>query len=148
MAPKIAPDCKKTQPGLRFDPALAQTRNRCFAPLNNVASNSFLVVPSPDVLTQEWEERPGDEVHSVGALGQRRVGKDALLQHGLSQTLVHVRLQVHEQACKDVQSGASYLSQGFEDNVLGSSSSWLADTVATYRPGRSWQLTQKNITKH
>ena len=58
-------------------------------------------LPSPDVLTQEWEERPGDEVHSVGALGQRRVGKDALLQHGLSQTLVHVRLQVHEQACKD-----------------------------------------------
>ena len=32
----------------------------------------------------------------------------------------------------DKQSGASYLLQGFEDNVLGSSSGWLADTVARY----------------
>ena len=40
-----------------------------------------------------------------------------------------------------LQSGASYHSQGFEDNVLGSSSGWLADTVATYCPGRPSQLT-------
>ena len=53
-------------------------------------------------------------------------------------------------AIEEVQSGASYLSpslsQGFED-VLGSSSGWLADTVATYCPGRPSQLTWKNITK-
>ena len=48
---------------------------------------------------------------------------------------------------EQVQSGASYLSQGFEDKVLGSSPGWLADTVATYCPGRPSQLTWKNITK-
>ena len=42
-----------------------------------------------------------------------------------------------------LQSGASYLSQGFEYNILGSSSGWLADTVATYCPGRPSQLTWK-----
>ena len=31
-----------------------------------------------------------------------------------------------------IQSGVSYLSQGFEGNVLGSSPGRLADTVATY----------------
>ena len=46
-----------------------------------------------------------------------------------------------------LQSGASYLSHGFEDNVLGSSPGWLADTVATYCPGRPSQLTWKNIIK-
>ena len=48
--------------------------------------------------------------------------------------------------CDLIQSGASYLLQGFEDNVLGSSTGWLADTVATYCPGRPSPLTWKNIT--
>ena len=47
-----------------------------------------------------------------------------------------------------LQSGASYTSQGFEDNVLGSSSGWLADTVATYCPGSPSQLTKTNVTKY
>ena len=49
--------------------------------------------------------------------------------------------------CLFVQSEATYLSHGFEDNVLGSSAGGLADTVATYCPGRPSQLTWKNITK-
>ena len=48
---------------------------------------------------------------------------------------------------QSLHSGASYLSQGFEDNVLGSSPGWLADTEATYCPSRPSQLTWKNITK-
>ena len=46
-----------------------------------------------------------------------------------------------------LQSGASYLSQGFEDDVLEGSPGWLAATVSTYCPGRPSQLTWKNITK-
>ena len=47
-----------------------------------------------------------------------------------------------------LQSGASYLSQGFEDNVLGSSSGWLADTVApTAQAGPRNSHGRKNITK-
>ena len=50
-------------------------------------------------------------------------------------------LSVYDSSCHYctivVQSGASYLSQGFGDNVLGSSPGWLADTVATYCPGSS-----------
>ena len=45
-----------------------------------------------------------------------------------------------------LQSGASYLSQGFEDNVLGSAPGRLADTAATYCAGRPSQLTWKNLT--
>ena len=48
---------------------------------------------------------------------------------------------------RSVQSGASHLSQGFEDYVLGSSPWGLADNVATYCPGRPSQLTWKNIIK-
>ena len=40
------------------------------------------------------------------------------------------------------------LLQGFEDDVLGNSPGWLADTAASYCPGRPSQLTQDNVTKH
>ena len=46
-----------------------------------------------------------------------------------------------------IQSWASYLLQGFEDNVMGSSPGRLADTVITYCPGRPSKLTWKKITK-
>ena len=47
-----------------------------------------------------------------------------------------------------VQSVRSTLSQGFEEDNLVNSSGWLADTTATYCPGRLSQLEWKNITKH
>ena len=47
-----------------------------------------------------------------------------------------------------LQSVFSTLSQGFEDDVLGNSPVWLADTAATYCPERPSQLTQENIAKH
>ena len=39
------------------------------------------------------------------------------------------------------------LYRGFADHDLGSSPGWLADTVATYCPGRPSQLKLKHITK-
>ena len=42
--------------------------------------------------------------------------------------------------CITIQSGAVYRSQGFEGNVLGSSSGWWAATVATYCPSRLVEL--------
>ena len=38
--------------------------------------------------------------------------------------------------------------KGFEDQVLGNSPGWWADTAATYCPGTPWQITQEKVTKH
>ena len=71
--------------------------------LSHRKQSSFVIESSLDVLTQEGEERSGDVVHPIGALGQRRVGKDTLFKHSLSKTQVDEGLKIHEHAFSDAR---------------------------------------------
>ena len=62
-----------------------------------------------------------------------------LAEEHTNQTIVPRRM-FSSPAFVIVQSGAVYRSQGFEGNVLGSSSGWWAATVATYCPSRQVEL--------
>ena len=91
---------------------LADLRHHCIVPVHsqNVLKliylsyrkqSSFIIVSSPDVLTQEGEERSGDVVHPISALGQRRVGMDTRTYHGPIKTHVNRGFKFHEHAFND-----------------------------------------------
>ena len=91
---------------------LADLRNHCIVPVHsqNVLrlkhlsyrkQSSFVIESSPDVLPQEGEERSGDVVHPICALGQRSVGMVTRTYHGPIKTHVNGGFKFQEHAFKD-----------------------------------------------
>ena len=60
--------------------------------------SSFVIESSPDVLPQEGEERSGDVVHPISALGQRSVGMVTRTYHGPIKTHVNGGFKFQEHA--------------------------------------------------
>ena len=69
--------------------------------LSHRKQSSFVIESSLDVLTQEGEERSGDVVHPISALGQRSVGMVTRTYQGPIKTHVNGGFKFQEHAFKD-----------------------------------------------